>query len=163
IPTAAGGTSLAPRAPGRQTMNVAKTLLAIVTLISATAAADPAPSDAEEQYARRFIGFDDFLIARDHGATVTRVATPYLGKYKQPGEGAAFYEAVGRADLAAKFRERRTTRNDLIVGGAVALVATVFAGAYELAPVCTGHDRVLDQSVCTSYEDRNLGLGLVIA
>ncbi len=72
----------------------------------------------------RQIGFVDVL-SSDGRLLVRR---PYLGDVARPLEGASFYEAVGRADLAEQYRNRNETRTLLWSGFIGGMVLTQVVG-----------------------------------
>lgn len=73
------------------------------------------PSDSPRaQFERQFIGIDEYEVG---GSSDLFVA--YQGKYKRPLEGADFYDAVLRPDLAARYRSRVAVKTVLKVAGPV--------------------------------------------
>jgi hypothetical protein len=119
--------------------------------------ADVPRADAQEQYDEQAIGFDDFGgVATEHGTVTGTVqwSSPYQGKYKKPLAGAAFYRALGRADLVKEYEDRAALKTGLLLGGGLVFLAGVIAatvmassqtttctpitpGSFTL-PTCTG-------------------------
>jgi len=85
--------------------------------------------DAKERYEAAYVGYDgfDITITGGSGWASAKVSTRfYLGASKQPLQGADFYKAVGRDDLAESYEQRSTTRVALIVGGIGLSVASLY-------------------------------------
>lgn len=96
----------------------------------APAAAAKAPADApvvkdpREEYERSYVAFQDYaLVHVGSGRQVGQGAVATQGKFKKPLEGADFYRAVGREDLAARYAQTNTLRWAMMVGGGVIGVA----------------------------------------
>jgi hypothetical protein len=91
------------------------------TVAPPTVAAPPA--DPQAEWDHHFIGFEDWVAYNVHtGAIVNAWSKPVEGKYRKPLAYADFYEKVGRADLAGRYRTRRSVKIGLGVAGGVALV-----------------------------------------
>lgn len=99
---------------------------AVLVLTSTSSRADVSPSDdPQESYDLNYIGFEEYAViavGRYGAAAAGTWSQPFLGKYRRPLEGAAFYEQVGRADLVQAYSARMTTKVTLLVGGGVGLL-----------------------------------------
>jgi hypothetical protein len=85
-------------------------------------------NEARLRYRNEFVGYDgiDITITGGNGWSRADVKTRfYLGELKQPLDGADFYKAVDRDDLAGEYETRDTTRNVLMVGGIALAVASL--------------------------------------
>ena len=106
---------------------------------SAPPAEEDARDRAEAAYDTGFIMFEDEYVAHisvqhdDHASygsvTTTRSAVPIRGIQRERLRPVDFYEAIGRADLAAEYQSGR--RKQLVVGG-------VAAGSFGLSLVFAG-------------------------
>lgn len=86
------------------------------------APADAALAAAKQRYQKEYIWFEDVYFRSERGNSSWRETHAFRGKYKEPLEGARFYETLGRADLASRYRKRHTTRIGLLgAGGALFL------------------------------------------
>jgi hypothetical protein len=81
---------------------------------------------AQETYERFFIGFDDWAAVTQTGGVVRTWTQPWQGKYKKPLEGADFYRAIGRQDLAERYAAKGRTKGAICVIG----VAVTALGIY---------------------------------
>lgn len=120
--TAQRGTALAEKpSSGTTGHGVSNEAAAAVTEVTKSV---PSASDAEEEYEKSYIGFDDVAVVNtQNGAVVSTQTLAYQGKYKKPLQGADFYQTVGRPDLVTKYNERSATRTVLMVGGGLGVVA----------------------------------------
>lgn len=76
-------------------------------------------TQAQESYDQSFIGFDDWAAITQTGQVVRTWTQPWQGKYRRPLEGADFYRALGRNDLAERYRSSRSTKIAITVLGVV--------------------------------------------
>lgn len=120
--TAQRGTVLAEKAASDATgRGVSKEAANAVTDVTKSV---PSSDDVMEEYEKSYIGFEDFArVNANSGAVLSTHSVPYQGKYKKPLEGAAFYQAVGRLDLAEQYRQRFNTRTAMGIGGILGIVA----------------------------------------
>ena len=84
---------------------------------------------ARQRYKRELVGYDGIdVTVRGNGSWVSATIETrfYLGEMKQPLEGAAFYKAVGRDDLAASYESRSTRRTLFMVSGVVLGLASIY-------------------------------------
>lgn len=65
---------------------------------------------AKEEYLENYVWFEELVGINESGGMVGRWTTPYRGKYKEPLEGADFYEEVGRPDLADEYRSNQVIK-----------------------------------------------------
>jgi hypothetical protein len=94
----------------------------------------PAPRDAVETYQQRFVWFYDYVTI---SGIFGRSWRPYQGKYRAPLDGEDFYLAIGRPDLASRYRARYGLRVGLLVGGGVVVLGAwgILASKHEGAAV----------------------------
>jgi hypothetical protein len=87
-------------------------------------------ANAQDQYDQKYVGFDDIVVANRYGAVATGVI-PYQGKYKRSLQGAEFYRAVDREDLARQYESKHAARMTVvtlsIIGEAVGLGLMLYA------------------------------------
>jgi hypothetical protein len=116
---------------------------------------------AKERYHREYVGYDgfDIEIHAGNGWATANVRTRfYLGDAKDPVEGAEFYRAVGRDDLASSYETRENTRIGFMVGGVV-------VGLAALIPVSQWEDCDVfgpDWDACNSRNDHRMIWGTVL-
>lgn len=91
--------------------------------------------EANEEYDRNYVHFEENVVASVSGSTVLlgRSLSPVRGKYNRPLEGDAFYRHLGRDDLAAQYQANATKRKVMIgtgiglfVGGAAMMGSSAF-------------------------------------
>lgn len=81
---------------------------------SSVGAAGDDRSKAIDEFAEKFVWFQDWVtVSGETGAYMGSYSVPYRGKYREPLEGADFYEAVNRPDLAEEFRSNRRIKTAL--------------------------------------------------
>ncbi len=73
--------------------------------------------DAQAEYEKKYVWFEDGAFVNVYGGVVSRFSVAYQGKSRVPLEGEAFYQAIGRTDLADSYRARSGTRLGLLLGG----------------------------------------------
>jgi hypothetical protein len=103
------------------------------SLLAAVLLCSPALSSAAED------GFDDLRVHfgdLDADPSQERGFSAFQGTLNRPLRGAAFYEAVGRSDLAARYRLNDAIRWSLVGGGALATVAGATLNLLEGPPRC---------------------------
>ncbi len=120
-------------------------------------------SAASEEYDKNFIWFQDLIAINVQGGGIVGSSTiPYQGKYKKPLDGAAFYEAIERPDLASSYRTRQAVRLSLFgVGYAAIIGAPIYT--LLLADSCDGIDPDCDDSKRWVVGGAMFGGGLVLA
>jgi hypothetical protein len=118
---------------------------ALVLLAPGAARAGDDDAEARRRYDESYVHFEDvpITIVNQAGVTTAQLAivpVPYRGRYKERIEGAAFYRAIGRADLASAYRRRRTIKIALQVGGVLVAAGGVAWAVMGLprAPDCSG-------------------------
>ncbi len=105
--------------------------------------------DAKEEYLENYVWFEEIVGVNESGGMVGRWTTPYRGKYKEPLEGADFYEEVGRPDLASEYR----TNTAVKWGSGLGLIgAGVGASVYGFTRIGTCDDYSYDDP---GYDDCN--------
>jgi hypothetical protein len=113
--------------------------------------------DAEEQYEKRAVWFQDFgAFDGRTGAMVATWSEPRKGKYGEPLAGADFYDYVGKPDLAAQYRAVESENSfDAKVGGFLSLggLAFMLVGPFVLPK---SHDEA------TGYDHRRIFLPMGI-
>jgi hypothetical protein len=83
------------------------------------------PESPAETWELGYVGFREMIELDSNGR---RTWSAYRGKYRQTLDGADFYEAVDRPDLASAYRRRHTTKLTLVTGGiAVSAVGLLLA------------------------------------
>jgi hypothetical protein len=81
--------------------------------------ATPSP-EAVEAYQQRRLGLNVFIWQSGFG-NMTQEIQAYQGPYKRALRTDAFFQELGRPDLAERYRQRRATRTSLMItGGAIA-------------------------------------------
>lgn len=128
-----------------------------------TAAQEPSSPPAQQEYDEKYIWVEDFPVVygdRDH--IVTTIGTFFFqGKYRKPIAGADLYDAIGRPDLAATYRDR-LTRKLILVGTGLAL--TMGGGVYILAAFPKGNSQSAQQAQAAQDAARNaMTVGAVIS
>jgi hypothetical protein len=84
------------------------------------------PASAAEAYELGYVGFREMISLDSNGH---RTWSAYRGKYRETLDGADFYLAVDRPDLASGYRRRHATRVILLTGGiGVAVAGALLAG-----------------------------------
>ncbi len=110
-----------------------------------TAAQEPSSPPAQQEYDEKYIWVEDFPVVygdRDHVGTT--IGTFFFqGKYRKPIAGADLYDAIGRPDLAAIYRDR-LTRKLILVSAGLALV--VGGGVYTLAALPKGNPQSVQEA-----------------
>lgn len=97
-------------------------------------------TQAQEEYDRSFVSFDEVRAVTHGGQLVTRT-TPRQGKYMRPLEGDEFYRVIGRDDLVRQYRANVEKRNVYrVIGVAVAVVVPVVALAAKDTEPCSWSD-----------------------
>jgi hypothetical protein len=114
-------------------------------------------SKAQETYERFFIGFDDWAAVTTSGNTVRTWTQPWQGKYKQPLNGADFYVAVGRKDLADKYNSSQSTKVVVMVVG----IACGVLGFYLTMKAIDDIGNSTGDDVSSSSGNEGLGLALM--
>jgi hypothetical protein len=116
---------------------------------------------AKQEYLENFVWFQDIVGVNESGGVVGQWTTAYRGKFKEPLEGADFYEEVGRPDLADEYRTNSTLRwTGLIVGYTAAIGGTLLLFAGEDTVWCSDRytDDIYGESAgykkCEAYNDR---------
>src|SRR5437879_5859916 len=99
--------------------------LAVISLAMLCALAPAARAD--ERYDREYIGFDEVWWTPQPGVVGHFIAA-WQGKYKQPLEGAAFYGAAGRDDLARQYEARSARRSALVLAGVAVAAGSMIGG-----------------------------------
>lgn len=98
-------------------------------------------SAAEEEFEKRRIWFmDSALVNMNTGAVLSSWTTAYRGKYREPLEGADFYEALQRPDLASSYRTRRAVKATLGVSGFLGLISSPGLILYGALAGCVKKD-----------------------
>jgi len=98
-----------------------------------TISSDSAKSKAaaSEEFDQNFIWFQEVVtVNAQNGSVMGSTAIPLQGKYRKPLEGAAFYEAIDRPDLASSYRTRQIVRGSLIGVGVAGIVGGALAPLY---------------------------------
>jgi hypothetical protein len=125
-------------------------------ILSPTARAEEAnASNAQQEYDRRFLSFDDFRAVDLHTGTFYRLTEPYQGKYKEPVAPEAFY-LVGREDLAQQYQSREQTRTLLRIAGAATFLAGTVAAvvvAFGPRPSCSASSPNFAQCAAAVQDD----------
>ena len=85
---------------------------------AASVVQEPIATTPDELYQQRFVWFYDTVVI---SGMSTRNWRPYRGRYRAPLDGADFYRAIERPDLASRYRVRRAVRVSLYVSGFAAL------------------------------------------
>jgi hypothetical protein len=88
-------------------------------------AAEAPPSAAEEEWQHKAVWFQDWAGINQYGAIVSTWSIPLRGVQHERVDGARFYDAIDRPDLARQFRKKHGVRVGLAVSGAVALGAAI--------------------------------------
>jgi|JI6StandDraft_1071083.scaffolds.fasta_scaffold20023_4 hypothetical protein len=125
--------------------------------IEAVRVAPPAPvisPEALAEYRSQFIFLNEeewlTLTAHRHGdhvwgsVTSNRVIHAKRGEQRESIDGADFYDAVGRPDLASSYRNRRNLR----IGFGIGAGALVVFGLYEFWKSSSLHDDTIDNNDC---------------
>ena len=83
------------------------------------------PESPAEAWELGYVGFREMIQLDSNGR---RTWSAYRGKYRQTLDGADFYEAVDRPDLASSYRRRHAAKLTLLTGGiAVSAVGLLLA------------------------------------
>ena len=104
---------------------------------------------AEAEYREQAIGFGDAFIvtASQNHVSVRRQWSAHKGSLRVPLSGTAFYNEIGRPDLAAKYRRRKIikwTSFGVVVVSAGALVGVYVAASKGLDACDLGDDACYD-------------------
>jgi hypothetical protein len=113
---------------------------------------------AKEAYDKEYVWFGDWVGVNQYGAVVSSWTNVYQGKYKKPLEGADFYAAVDRPDLAAKYHENEGRRSAYHwTGGIVgtAMMAVPVAYYYANKQDCGSYGSA-GYSDCSKGQNNNL-------
>ncbi|MBI3072652.1 MAG: hypothetical protein HYY84_11110 [Deltaproteobacteria bacterium] len=89
-------------------------------------------STAEEEYQNQVISIQGGAFVNQFGSVVGSWRAATQGKYGKPLEGADFYEVVGRPDLAASYRSKRTTKTLIIISGVLFIAGGAIGGTAML-------------------------------
>ena len=112
-------------------MTIRRAMVVLVvagSVAPAAARAEPAEeTSAQEEYDRRFIGFDDFGVVDPQTRLFAKITRIYEGKYKRPLEAGDFYRRIGRDDLAQEYAARSARRNTLMAAGGVVMLGSLVA------------------------------------
>ncbi len=109
---------------------------------------------ATEEYAKRYVWFEDWVaIDVNSGGVAARWTVPYKGKFKEPLKGREFYQYIERDDLARKYKKRAILKWSLFGGG-----TTVMLGGLGVLLAGLLKDANLDEQrwVCDD-ENRDAG------
>jgi hypothetical protein len=134
---ATAGAALPVRAtaapPAEPTVAPASTGISRDTFDSVASAQKASQRDAaaaKAEFNDNFVWVDGFTVVNGYGMPIASGAIAYQGIERRPLNGASFYTAVGRDDLASRYRSRRNTKIGFIVGGtAVAIGAILYAAS----------------------------------
>lgn len=100
---------------------------------SSVGAAGDDRQEAIDEFAEKFVWFQDWVtVNRDTGAYMGSWSAPYRGKYREPLEGAEFYEAVDRPDLAEQYRKNSRTKRALGIPAAVLMLGGLTLGTWGI-------------------------------
>jgi hypothetical protein len=88
---------------------------------------------AQETYERFFIGFDDWAAVTQTGGVVRTWTQPWQGKYKKPLEGADFYRAIGRQDLAERYAAKGRTKGAICAIGVAVTAVGIYIAASSVS------------------------------
>ncbi|MFH0900293.1 MAG: hypothetical protein V2A73_06665 [Pseudomonadota bacterium] len=126
LAVAEGGAVASTPATGAGTGVPASTLDAVSAVLKARRPGFKPPdgATAKAHYEHGYVGFGEQEV---NG--VGQADVPYRGKQRAPLPGIAFYEAIGRSDLAAIYRSQQTTRRLLGVG---AVIGAAWGGVFFL-------------------------------
>lgn len=90
--------------------------------------ADVADAEARQRYAAEYVWFEDSYFGSWRPIWDVRGTLAYKGRHKERLDGGSFYRAVGREDLAGRYKRRSGARVALVVGGlGVAVGGTAYA------------------------------------
>lgn len=131
-----------------------------------------ARSEAQAKYNAAFVGYNDITIARASGWTVntSQSALFWVGQYKRPVGGAAFYKAVSRSDLATRYSTRMTLKVGAYVGAGLLLIGGLAytiqgigadSGCYELDYDDPRRETCLQDSEAKGSRQMTVGLVLM--
>lgn len=73
----------------------------------------PIDEEARDEFLDNFVAFRDWVGINQYGAVVSSWSEAFQGRDRRPLEGADFYEAVGRPDLAEEYRSNNTVKTVL--------------------------------------------------
>ncbi|MBN2529352.1 MAG: hypothetical protein JXR76_23390 [Deltaproteobacteria bacterium] len=127
--------------------------------------------DALDQYEKRRIFFKEwagvYIDGHNNVSMPVRWSVPHQGKDEIPLEGADFYTAIERNDLAARYRKRKAIKISLLVlGPSLMLTGGILAGIgfNTETDKCELRSPIDDE--CMAYENNkvmmNIGVGLVL-
>jgi hypothetical protein len=89
-----------------------------VSSVTSTGRKPSSGTSAQERYDQQYVWFRDQQAARSSGAVLGDGTYAFLGKKGWPLQGAAFYFAVGREDLARRYNSTVSAKSVLTWGGA---------------------------------------------
>jgi hypothetical protein len=118
--------------------------------VAAPPAPTPAapPADPQAEWDHHFLSFEDWVAYNVHtGAIINAWSKPVEGKYRKPISYADFYERVGRADLADRYRTRRNVKIGLGVVGALAMLGGFIAIGVQFKANSDAFDSCVDNHV----------------
>lgn len=103
------------------------TAAAVETISKIQKQTSTAGEGAKDEYEKNYLWFEELVAVNARtGETVSRWTNPFKGKYRVPLKGAAFYEEIGRPELAESYRSKDTRR--LMVAGGGLLLSLVGTG-----------------------------------
>jgi hypothetical protein len=103
----------------------AETTGALAVLRTEKHAKDPKKEALKQQFLEKAVWFPGMLGLGAFGGGFTGWSDPVQGLYGKTLDGDAFYLAVGRPDLAERYRDAAGTRKAVLVGGALATLASL--------------------------------------
>jgi hypothetical protein len=109
-----------------------------------------APSvGAQAEYDEKFLKFDDVTTIDQYGR-MKQWSMPRQGKSGRTLEGDAFYRALGRDDLVARYQENEKKRTTvLVIGLSIAVAVPVIAFATAGTKNCGSDPSVFDPNFAT--------------
>ena len=118
--TATAGTPIAARSGASSGEAVSSEALKSVDTVRGSSPA----TNAEKEYDRKYVVIEDAAIVT-RGGQVARLGLAFQGKSRLPIDGADFYRAIGRKDLAEQYQARNAQRWGLTIGGMVVGIAGI--------------------------------------
>src|SRR5512140_402845 len=144
--TATAGTPIAARSGASSGEAVSSEALKSVDTVRGSGPA----TDAEKEYDRKYVVIEDAAVVTRAGQ-VARLGLAYQGKSRLPIDGADFYRAIGRKDLAEQYQSRNTLRLGLGLGGMALGIAGIALFAPGIVDPCVKRNAQTRECLQTDY------------
>ncbi len=127
---------------------------ASTAVASSTSTSTKSREEAIDEFERRFVWFQDWVTySGETGAYMGSYAVPLKGKYREPLEGAEFYDAIDRPDLADQYRKNARFKTATGIPAAFLYLGGIGLGTWGLVRgITNAQDREEYNDVTGEFE-----------